>query len=44
MDYRQLSKYTLNDKFLISVIEEPIDDLCGAKVFSKLYLRSGYHR
>ena len=44
IDHRSLNEVTIKNKYPLPKIEDLFDQLNGAKVFSKIDLRSGYYQ
>ena len=44
IDYRELNKVTIKNRYPLTRIDDLFDQLQRARVFSKIDLRSGYHQ
>src|SRR3954468_5683810 len=44
VDYQALNEVTIKNKYPLPMINDLLDQLQGAKVFSKINLRLGYHQ
>ena len=44
VDYHVLNEVTIKNKYPLPMINDLFDQLQGAKVFSKINMRSGYHQ
>ena len=44
IDYRQLNRVTVKNRYPLPRIDDLFDQLRGARVYSKIDLRTGYHQ
>jgi hypothetical protein len=44
INFQQMNKYTMKNKYPLPKINDLFDKIRGAKIFSKIDLRSGYHQ
>ena len=44
IDYRQLNRVTIQNQYLLPRTDDLFDQLRGARIYSKIDLRTGYHQ
>ncbi|GKD00166.1 putative reverse transcriptase domain-containing protein [Tanacetum coccineum] len=44
IDYRELNNLTVKNRYPLTRIDDLFDQLQGSRLYSKIYLRSGYHQ
>ncbi|GJV91523.1 putative reverse transcriptase domain-containing protein [Tanacetum coccineum] len=44
IDYREVNKLTVKNRYPLPRIDDLFDQLQGSSIYSKIYLRSGYHQ
>lgn len=44
IDYQELNKVTIKNKYHLPIIDDLLDQMKGVAVFSNIDLRSGYHQ
>ena len=44
IDYQKLNRVTIKNRYPLPSIDDPFDQLRGARVYSKIYLRTSYHQ
>ncbi|GJR32962.1 hypothetical protein Tco_1109194 [Tanacetum coccineum] len=44
IDYKELNKLTVKNRYPLPRIDDLFDQLQGSNIYSKIYLRSGYHQ
>jgi hypothetical protein len=44
IDFRQLNTITIKNKYPLPIVDKLLDELHGARYFTKLYMSAGYHQ